>query len=246
MPRKESEVVPEGNGPVHQREEFGSGQPTLEDVYQMMKEALDRWDKKLNEISQRMDQHVTRLEHGARQRRLVTEADGKQADTKTCERTDGAATAEQAMPGDNFSARWVEPGPKTNSTSVGMMAEPPALSCRDDVVVESGPAASKSCLPFLEMRSPSAAGGLLPTGEAFSATRTTLNKPPVRYYSTEETDSKTNWRTRIRYVSYFLLSIYSGWSSRQNREKIGCSIQAVPKVVSTPARGWDRCAFALR
>ena len=49
MPRKESEVVPESNGPVHQREEFGSGQPTLEDVHQMMKEALDRWDKKLNE-----------------------------------------------------------------------------------------------------------------------------------------------------------------------------------------------------
>ena len=82
------------------------------------------------------------------------------------------------------------------------MAEPPALPCRDDVVVESGPAASKSGLPFLEMRSPSAAGGLLPTGEAFSATRTTLNKSPLRYYSTEETDSKTNWRTRIRYVSY--------------------------------------------
>ena len=37
MPQKESEVVPEGNGPVHQQEEFGSGQPTLEDVYQMMK-----------------------------------------------------------------------------------------------------------------------------------------------------------------------------------------------------------------
>ena len=33
MPRKESKVVPEGNGPIHQREELGSGQPTLEDVY---------------------------------------------------------------------------------------------------------------------------------------------------------------------------------------------------------------------
>ena len=29
MLRKESEVVPEGNGPVHQQNEFGSGQPTL-------------------------------------------------------------------------------------------------------------------------------------------------------------------------------------------------------------------------
>ena len=181
MPRKESEVVLEGDGPVHQREEFGSGQPTLEDVYQMMKEALDRWDKKLNEILERMDQYITRLEYGARQPRLATEADGQQADTKTCERMEGAATAEQTMRGNNFSAHRVEPGPKTNPTSVGMMAEPPALPCRNDVVVESGPAASKSCLPFLEMRSPSAAGGLLPTGEAFSATRTTLNKPPLRY-----------------------------------------------------------------
>ena len=27
MPRKESEVVPEGDGPVPQQEEFGSGEP---------------------------------------------------------------------------------------------------------------------------------------------------------------------------------------------------------------------------
>ena len=64
-----------------------------------------------------MDQHVTRLEHGARQPRLATEADGQQAETKTCEGTEGAATAEQAMRGDTFSARRVEPGPKTNSIS---------------------------------------------------------------------------------------------------------------------------------
>ena len=37
MLRKESEAVPEGNGPVPQREEFGSGQPTLEEVCWMIK-----------------------------------------------------------------------------------------------------------------------------------------------------------------------------------------------------------------
>ena len=181
MLRKASEAVPEGNDAVPQKEELGSGQPKMEDVYRMMKEALDRWDKKLNEISDKMDelsdvmnQHETRLEHGARQPRLATEADGRQADTRTRERTEGVTTAAQAMRGDCFSARRVEPGPKTYSTSVGMMAEPPALPCRDNVVVESGPAASKSCLPFLEMRSPSAAGGLLPTSEAFSATKRPL------------------------------------------------------------------------
>ena len=93
-----------------------------------------------------------------------------------------------------------------------MMAEPPALPCRDDVLVENGNALPKSCLPFLEMRSPSAAGGLLPTGEAFTATNTTLDKLSLRFYLTEETDSKTNWRDQILYVSYdsnFLPAAYS-------------------------------------
>ena len=93
-----------------------------------------------------------------------------------------------------------------------MMPKPPALPCRDDILVENGDASPKSCLPFVEMCSPSAAGGLLSTGEAFTATRTTLNKSPLRFYSTEETDSKTNWSTRILYVSYdsnFLSAAYS-------------------------------------
>ena len=77
MPWKESEVVPEGNGPVHQREKFGSGQPTLEDVCLRMKEALDRWDKMLNEISDEFKERSTRLEHGARQSRHAMEADGQ-------------------------------------------------------------------------------------------------------------------------------------------------------------------------
>ena len=146
MPWKASEAVPEGNGPILQQEEFGSGQPTMGDVYRMMKEAFDRWDRKLDGISGKMeeyveertsiDQRLTRLEHGARQPRLVMEADGH-ANTKTRELTEGAATAAvQAMRGDNFSARWVELGPNTNSTSFGVKAEPPALPCRDDVVVE--------------------------------------------------------------------------------------------------------------
>ena len=67
MPRKESEVVPEGNGPVHQREEFGFGQPTLEDVYRVLEEGfrkiasyLDQMNRKLKEImdeKRSMEQH---------------------------------------------------------------------------------------------------------------------------------------------------------------------------------------------
>ena len=68
MLRKETEAVPEGDGPVPQNEEFGSDQPMWGDLYRMMREAFDRWDKKLDEILDEMrvmDEHVTRLEHGA-------------------------------------------------------------------------------------------------------------------------------------------------------------------------------------
>ena len=132
-----------------------------------------------------MDKNVTRLEPGARQPRLAIEADG-QADTDTRERTEGAATAIQAMRGDCFSARRVEPGPNTNSTSFGVKAEPPALSCRDDVAVECGTAASESRLPSLEMRLSTAAGGVAPTGEASTASETTPNEPLLRFNETEE------------------------------------------------------------
>ena len=38
MPRKESKAVPEGNdGPVPQQEKFGCGQPTVVDVYRVLK-----------------------------------------------------------------------------------------------------------------------------------------------------------------------------------------------------------------
>ena len=45
MPQKESEAVPEGNGLVPQQEEFGSGEPTLADVYRFFEEGFDRQQK---------------------------------------------------------------------------------------------------------------------------------------------------------------------------------------------------------
>ena len=53
-------------------------------------------------------------------------------------------------------------------------------------MVESSNAASESCLPFMEMRSSTAAGGLVPTGEASKASGTTSNEPLLRFYETEE------------------------------------------------------------
>ena len=235
MPRKDCEAVPEGNCPIPQQEEFGSGEPTLAGIYRLCVKRFDRmddrWNKKLDDISdemRKMDQHLTRLEHGARQPRLAMEADGH-ADTKTRERTEGAATAVLAMRGDCFSARRVEPGPNTNSTSFGVKAEPPALPCRDDVVVECGAAASKSYLPSSEMRPSTAAGGLVPTGKASKATETNPNEPPLRFCSTEGTDlgAKNSW-TSITSASYDSSSVF------QKR-----SLSATPyyrRVVDTKSR----------
>ena len=104
-----------------------------------------------------MNHRLTRLEHEARQTRLAMEAGGP-ANTKTQERTEGVAKAVQTKHGDSCTAYRVQDGRKI-STCFGVMAEPPALLCRDDAVVENGAAAPKSCLPSLEMRSPTAADG---------------------------------------------------------------------------------------
>ena len=96
------------------------------------------------------------------------------------------------MHGDSFSASRVYPGPKANSTSFGVKAEPHALPCRDDVVVENGATAPKSCLSPLKMRTISAADGLLSTGKTSTATKTTFNQPLLRLYSTDKTNLWTS------------------------------------------------------
>ena len=107
-----------------------------------------------------MNQRVARLEQDARQPRLSMEADGPTG-TKTLERTEGAAKSVQVKHGDSCTAQRVQDGPKI-STCFGVMIESPALPCRDDVLVENGAAALKSCFSSLEVRSPTSAGGLLP------------------------------------------------------------------------------------
>ena len=135
------------------------------------------------------------------------EADGPE-NTKTQERTEGAATAVQAIRGGSCTtAQRVQDGPMINSTCFGMMAEPPAIPCRDDVVVESGDAAPESCLPSMEMRTTTAAGGLASTGEASTATRTTSNELLLRFYAIEEMNpeedsKKENLWTSPPYASY--------------------------------------------
>ena len=198
------------------------------------------------------DINLVSLEQNARQPRPAME-ENRPADTKTRERTEGAAKAVQAMYGDSFSASQVNPGPKTNSTSFGVKAEPPAFPCRDGVVVKNGAAAPKSCLSPLKIRTTSAAAGLLPTGKTSTATK--INQPPLRFYSTEETNLWTQTLSdgsRTTAVSpgriTCLLPPPAGGSSRQNQGKMGCSLQAVLKVVSASTRFWGhgaRC-FVVR
>ena len=105
--RKESESVCKDNGPVPRQEEFGPDQPTLRDVYRL----FERFERELKGVKSHLDktvmlanemrgtrQRLAGLEQDARQPLLAMEADG-QADTKTPERTEGAAKAVQAMHG---------------------------------------------------------------------------------------------------------------------------------------------------
>ena len=107
MLRKASEAVSEGNGLVYHEEEFGFGQPELVDVYRQIKLMMSHFEEQTKILEKRL----TLLEHGARQLLLTAEADGH-ANTKTQERTEGAATAVQATPGESCTAEQkVQDGP---------------------------------------------------------------------------------------------------------------------------------------
>ena len=96
MLRKASEAVSDGNVPILQQEEYGSGQPTLADAYRQIKLMMSHFEEQTGLLEKRL----TRLEHGTQQPRLAMEADGP-ANTKTRNRTEGAATAVQVMRGDS-------------------------------------------------------------------------------------------------------------------------------------------------
>ena len=204
MPREESEAVPESNHPVPQQEDFGSGQPTLAYLYRMIKDLFDKLERRLEKFSddmRRMDQRLASLKQDARQPRLATEADGP-ADTKTRERTEGAATAVQTMHEDSFSANRVDPDPIC-STSFGVKVEPSALPCRDDISVEDGAVAPNSCLSLLKMRTTTVANGLLSTGKTTTATKTTFDRPTPWFCLTEETNLGTSTQSALSDSSFF-------------------------------------------
>ena len=170
---------------------------TLEHLRRVMSETMGEAFKEVKEDLRRIDQRLASLEHNTRQPRLAMDTDVP-ADEKTRERTEGATTAVQAMHGDSFSAKRVQDGLKSSST-FGVKAKPPALPCRDGVLVENDAAAPESCLSPLGMSTSTVAGGLLPTDKASTATRTTYHQLPLWFCLSEETNSSTS----VLYVSYF-------------------------------------------
>ena len=112
MPRKESEAVPEGNGPTPKD---AGKMVTWEEIRQAVSLTWGEASKEIiKEDSRRADQRVASLELDAPQPRLAMEADGPTY-TKTRERTEGAAKAIQAMHGDSFSAKRIQDGPKSSN-----------------------------------------------------------------------------------------------------------------------------------
>ena len=73
MLRKASEAVSEGNGPVHQEEKFGFGQPAPVDEFREIGSQF----KKLEELMRRLEHAILSQEQDARQPRLAIEADGQ-------------------------------------------------------------------------------------------------------------------------------------------------------------------------
>ena len=210
MLRKASEAVPEGNGPVPQKEELRSGrQPMTEGVYRMIKEALVRWDKMLNEISDKMDQHLIRLEHGARQPRLATEADG-QADTRTRERTEGATIADDSV---------VECGAAAFESCLPSMEMPSSTAAGGLAPTGEASTALETTINEPPLRfCPTEETDLEPT-----VRRLRLHTP----YTTAAASSRRGT---------CLLLHTSGGSLTRNQGKIGPLIQAVLEVNSAPTR----------
>ena len=148
-----------------------------------MKNHFDKFAESMRETNQRSES----LKQDAQQSRLAMEVDVT-ADIETRKRTAGAAAAERVIRGDNSSAQ-VDTDP-IRLTSFGEDSiGPPAPPCsRDDALVSKGAVAPKPCFSPVKMRTPTAAGGLLPAGKASTATRIIFYHLPLRLWPTEETN----------------------------------------------------------
>ena len=142
----ESEAVSESNGPTPQD---AGKMVTWEELRQAVSKTWDEALKEVKEGSRKIDQRVASIKLDARRLRLAMEEDGP-VDTKTSERTEGAAKEVQVMHGDSFSANRIYPDPKSSASFGDDFTGPPAPPCsRDNALIDNGAAAPKLCLsPF--------------------------------------------------------------------------------------------------
>ena len=115
--------------------------------------------------------------------------------TKTRKRTEDASGADRVENEDNSSTERVNGGP-TSLTSFGMIAEPPdPEKSIGNALIDKGAEAPKPCLPPVEMRTPTATGGLLPAGTAPTAMRVIFPRPLFFWSLGEEIKEKTGRTT---------------------------------------------------
>ena len=89
---------------------------------------------------------------------------------------EGAAAAEQVVSGDNLSAQ-ADTAPIRLTRFGNDSARSPALNCsRDDTLVDNDSAPTKPCLSPAEIRTGTAAGGLLSAGTVSKAIRTIFSR----------------------------------------------------------------------
>ena len=131
-----------------------------------------------------------------------------QANTKTRERTEGAAETVQAMHGDSCFPNRVDPDSMCSTSFGDDSTRPPALPCSwEDALVDNGAAAPKSCLTLRDALTNSRRW-LAPRRHGHYNDEDYLLALPFWFCPTED----TNLTTSILHVSYF--SSF-GWTNNQ-------------------------------
>ena len=159
------------------------------------------------EMAREPCQRSASLEQDARRLRLAMEADVRKT-TKTCKWTEGAAAAERVISGDNKSSAKVDPDSICRASIDEDYTGSAAYLCkRDDALVDNGATAPKPCISSAEMRTRTAAGGLLLAGTASTATRTTLGQSPLWFCPIEEINLRTSNHCATDYSSFWKMKV---------------------------------------
>ena len=167
--------------------------------------------------------------------------------TKTREHTEGAAGAVQAKHGNSCSENRVDPDPMCLTSFGDDSTGPPTLPCsKDNAMIRNGAAAPKSCLSSLEMRTPIAAGGLLPADTISTATRIPSDQPPIWFCPNQEEENEEINSIRLVLQNFLEdTQLASPFWPRVTETKSGQNLVFDPDGLTdhpAPARFWERGA----